>query len=176
MQPILTSTISFHIIIINFILTLSIFANDFDIIMNVSNKFIKRVQTILNKKTWTIVQWNMTLLNQLDIADWKLFKTIIFDKNRKFLFDMWSTIFKKLNVKLLYSIVFHSQIDEQFERINQLLKIVLRYHMITMKNSTEWSKVLSKIQKYINNFVFFIIDKSFNETVYGFTSIQAANL
>ena len=176
MQPILTSTISFHIITINFILTLSTFINDFDIIMNVSNKFIKRVQTILNKKTWTVAQWNMTLLNQLDIADWKLFKTIIFDKDRKFFFDMWSAIFKKLNVKFLYSIVFYFQIDEQFERMNQLLKITLRYHMITMKNLIEWSKMLLKIQRHINNSVFVTIDKSFNEVVYDFTSMQTVDL
>ena len=89
---------------------------------------------------------------------------------------MWSAIFKKLNVKLLYSIVFHSQIDEQFERINQLLKIALRYHMTTMKNFIKWSKVLFKIQKHINNSVFVIIDKSFNEIVYNFTSVQTVNL
>ena len=76
----------------------------------------------------------------------------------------------------MYSIVFHSQIDEQFERINRLLKITLRYHIITMKNFIKWSKVLSKIQKHINNFVFFIIDKSFNKVVYDFTSIQTTNL
>ena len=49
-QSILTLTVSFHTIIINFILTLLIFINDFDIIINVLNKFIKRVQIVLNKK------------------------------------------------------------------------------------------------------------------------------
>ena len=176
MQPILTSAVPFHIITIDFILALPTSIDGFDTIMSVSDKFIKRVQTVLGKKTWTAAQWGMALLDQLDIADWGLSKAIIFDRDRKFLSDMWSAVFKKLGVKLLYSIAFHSQIDGQFERMNQLLEIALRYHMATMEDPTEWPKVLPRIQRHINNSVSSTTGKSPNETAYGFTPVQAADL
>ena len=176
MQPILTPAVPFHTITIDFILALPTSIDGFDTIMSVSDKFTKRVQTVLGKKTWTAAQWGMALLDQLDIADWGLPKAIISDRDRKFLSDMWSAVFKKLGVKLLYSTAFHPQTDGQSERMNQLLEIALRYHMATMEDPTEWPRVLPRIQRHINNSVSATTGKSPNEAAYGFTPVQAADL
>ena len=175
LQFILISAMSFHIIIINFILTLSTFINDYDTVMSIFCKFIKKIIFVLNKFTWFAAQWKEILLNKLDIANWKLFKVIISDRNRKFLSEMWTAIFRKLEIKLFYFIVYHSQTNDQFERTNQTIEIALRFHLIIMKNSKQWSIVFSKIQRHFNNVVSITTDKSPNEIVYEFTFFQASD-
>ena len=88
MQSILTSSIFFHTLIINFILNLFKFRDDFDIVMFVTCKHTKRVTCVLSKFTWSIAQWEKTLLDRLNIVDWNVLKIIIFDRDRKFMFDL----------------------------------------------------------------------------------------
>ena len=166
----------FHIIIINFILILFVFKNDFDVVMSIFDKFIKRVIIVIDKNTWFVVEWKTTLLNRLNIVDWDLLKTIISNKNFQFFSNFWKTVFKKLNVLLLYFIAYHFQTNDQSKRINQTMKITLRFLMTTMNDFTQWSKMLSKIQRYINNVNSITIDKNLNEIFYDFTSIQIFDL
>lgn len=107
--------------------------------------------------------------------NWKLFKQIINDKNRKFLSEFWSTLFGNFEIKLFYSIAYHSQTNELFERTNQTAKITLRYHMITLNDFRVWIKVFFAIQRVFNNFVFFI-DHISNEVVYEFIFTELTNL
>ena len=144
--------------------------------MSIFCKFIKRITLVLDKFTWFVAQWREALLNRLDIANWRLFKTIIFDRDRKFLSEMWTIIFKKLEIKLFYFIVYHSQTNDQFKRTNQIVEIALRFHLTIMKNSRQWSIVFSRIQRHLNNVVSTTIDKSSNEIVYEFTFLQAVDL
>ena len=144
--------------------------------MSIICKFFKRVTLISEKIIWKAQQWDIVLLNKLNIADWEISKIIIFDRNSKFLFDMWKKIFSRLETKLLYFIVYHSQIDDQNERTNQTIKIALRFHIIELKNFVDWLNVLSRIQRDLNNFFFAIIDVTSNEVAYDFTSLQTSNL
>ena len=139
-------------------------------------KFSKRNSVISDKKTWFVKKWNIVLLDRLDIADWNLSKIIISNRNRKFFFDMWTTIFEKLKIKFMYSTTYHFQIDEQNERINQIIEIVFRFYLIIMKNFADWSNVLSVIQRHFNNHRSVVIDKTSNEIVYDFTSMQSFSL
>ena len=85
-------------------------------------------------------------------------------------------MFKKLNVKILYSIIYYFQINKQNERINQIIEIVIKFHLTTIKNSINWFDVLLKIQRYLNNEISTIIIKSSNKTIYEFTSFNSLNL
>ena len=76
----------------------------------------------------------------------------------------------------MYSMIYHFQIDDQNERINQTIKIVFRFYFVIMKNFVDWSNTLSKIQRHFNNEQFAIIDKTFNEIIYDFTFVQSFNL
>ena len=176
LQFILTSSISFHTITIDFILALSKSTKDYDITMSISCKFNKRVILILEKVTFIVALWGEVLLDRLNIANWGLLKVIISNRDRKFLFDMWIVMFNKLEVKLLYFTVYHSQTNDQFERTNQTVEIALRFHLSRMFNFAKWSRVLFKIQRHLNNFTQSAIGKTSNETVYDFTSVQALNL
>ena len=176
LQFILISSISFHIIIMKFILILFVFRDELNITMFVICKFTKRITFIIDKKTWFVVDWKIVLIDKFDIANWNISKVIISNWDRKFLFDMWIVIFKQFEVRLFYSIVYHSQSNEQFERINQMIEIVFRFYLTTMINSIDWFIVLFKMQRHFNNFHSIIIRKTFNETSYDFISLQFLNM
>ena len=138
-------------------------------------KFFKRVTCILDKTIWFVAQWNKIFLNRFDIDDWKMSKIIISNKNRKFMSNFWTKLFRQLRVKFLYFTIYHSQIDEQFERTNQTIKIVLRFAIVVLDNSIDWFNVIFNIQREINNFST-NIDKNSNEIFYDFISIQFFDL
>ena len=62
---------------------------------------------------------------------------------------------------------YHSQIDDNFERINQTMKIALRYFIIQYLNIF-YIRVLSFIQIQFNNSSNFVIELFFNEINYDF--------
>ena len=127
-------SIFFHTLTIDFILVLLKFCDDYDIAMLIICKFNKRNIIVLQKFIWSTIQWEKTLLNCLNIVDWNVSKTIIFDRNKKFMFDLWTTIFDLLEIRFLFFTIYHSQTNEQFERTNQTLKIVFRF-VITLLNN-----------------------------------------
>ena len=56
---------------------------------------------------------------------WKLYrlpKSVISDRRLQFVAELRKELYKMLEIKIRLSIVFHSQIDEQIEYINQELK------------------------------------------------------
>ena len=90
--------------------------------------------------------------------------------------DFWRAIFTRLKIKLLYNIVYHSQIDKQSKKINQKIKIVFRFYINTLNNSADWLMIIFKIQRDINNLLIVVIEKTFNEIVYEFIFIQSMDL
>ena len=177
LQSILSSIISFHTFNLNFIFALSVSrVEQFNVVMSITCKFTKRIIIVLDKNIWTVAQWDRTLLNQLDLDDWKLFKMLIFDRNRKFIRNLWREIFTRLDVKLLYNTIYHSQIDEQSKRTNQTIEIAFRFLINVLNNFANWIEIISDIQRNINNSIIIVIDKTSNEISYEFTLTQIFDL
>ena len=107
------------------------------------------------------------MLNRLLITNWNIFAVFIFDKNSKFLFEMWQVFFQKLNTKLFTSTAYHSQIDDIFERTNQTIKIIIRFFIINYSD-VNFVLILFSFQAQFNNSVNVFIDLSFNEINYDF--------
>ena len=175
LQSILSSFIFFHTFTIDFVLVLSIFHTSMNNVMTITDKFNKRIIIVFDKDIWIVAIWIKTLFDKLDLTNWNLSKVIISNKNRKFLSDLWSILFSQLNVKLLYSIVYHSQTDDASKRTNQIIEIALRYHIQALNDCRDWSTIVEIMQRTINNSTSFT-DKSFNEICYEFTSINNTNL
>jgi hypothetical protein len=162
---IFSSKISFHIITINFVLTLSQSKQEkFDTLLIVTNKFSKNKLLISKRNTWKTQNWTESLWKYLQLCNWNLSRVIIFDKNVKFRFDMWKSLFKILKTDLLISTIYHSQIDDQSERTNQTIEIALRY-LLTSKSDLSWHEILSSLQQKFMNIITFIEHNS-NETLY----------
>lgn len=77
---------------------------------------------------------------------------------------------------MLYFIIYYSQIDNNNEKINQIMKIIMRFYIHILEKKFIWSKILSHFQAFLNNFVFVIIKKTFNEIIYEFISNMILNL
>ena len=176
LQFILSSFTSFHIIIIDLMLIISTSHIEINNIMTVTCKFSKKAIFISRKETWKASKWATALLLKLDTSNWNLFKMIISNRNRKFLFELWTKLFQKFDVDLLYSTTYHSQTNESSKRTNQILKIALRFHLQSISNIKNWSNtVIDSIQRTFNNSVS-SIDKILNEICYDFTSLQSLDL
>jgi hypothetical protein len=176
LQSIHFSSISFDIIIMNFVLELSKIRDELNCILFVTDKFTKRIMLISEKSTYIAENWAIQLLNETQRRDWDILKMIIFDRDRKFLFDLWRTLFTKLEVFMLYFTVYHSQIDETSERINQTLKIALHYYIQKLQDFTLWTTALWKFQSVFNNTRFAVTDKISNELLYEVTSNMSLNI
>ncbi len=83
---------------------------------------------------------------------WKhhdLLEFFVSDQDTQFIFDVWKHICKmlKINVKLL--MMYHSEIDNQIERVNAIMKHYLRVFVNYMQNN--WAKWLSEVKFIVNN-------------------------
>ena len=161
---IISSTISFHTMTMNFIMTIS---NDFDTLLIIICKFSKRLIIIAEKSTYFAKNWAIKVMNRLLTVDWDISTVIISNRNSKFLSEFWNTIFRKLEVSLLTFIVYHAQTNEQFERSNQIVEIAIRF--LTSNNpDIKIVSALSTIQSQFNNSLNAFTDFSSNEVIYGF--------
>ena len=174
-QSIEISSISFHIVTMNFILVFSKIKKNFNCVMFVTCKFFKKMTLIPKRIEWNIEKWTKTFLIKLNIMNWRFFKQIINDRDRKFFSDFWNTLFIKLKIRLIYSTTYHSQTDDLSKKTNQSTKIVLRYHFVTLNSSIMWSNVFFVIQKIFNNSIF-ATERISNECVYEFTFTKSTDL
>ena len=168
--------ISFHTVIINFILALSAtIESDFDAVMTIMCKFIKRIILIFDKQNWFAEEWTSAFLIEVLNHDWNVSRVIISNKNRKFMSEFWREIFKRLNTKILINIAYHPQIDDQSKRTNQTVKIALHYWIISNFN-VDFILDLLYIQANINNFMSTTIGHTSNELCYDFRLKDNLNL
>ena len=169
LQPIESPSVPFHTLTLDFILALPKSAEEFDTILSVTDKFTKKVTFVPGKKDYSAAQWAAALLDRLDIMDWGIPRVLLTDRDRKFLSELWSELFKKLGVELLYSTAYHPQTDGSSERTNQTAEIALRFYLHTMQNPALWPSVLPRMQALLNNSISTTIgNKTPNELAYGF--------
>ena len=137
-------------------------------LVKLSNGVNKWIRVLLKKfrQPLSIAKdWAIEVMNRLLNADWGNPATIISDRDSKFLSEFWDTIFRRLEVSLLTSIVYHVQTDEQFERSNQTIEIAIRF--LTLNNSdVEIVATLSTIQSQLNNSSNVVTRLSSNEIIY----------
>ena len=75
-------------------------------------------------------------------------KTIVLDRDVKFLSYFWKTLCAKLGIKLLFSTAYHPQIDGQTEVVNRMP--ATRRRVLIKKNIKEWEECLP-IAEYAYN-------------------------
>lgn len=81
--------------------------------------------------------------------------------------EFWKTLFQKLNIRLLTSISYHLQTDDQFERTNQVLGIAIQF-FLTLHLEKNWMVVIPFFQGGVNNISNASTSHSLNEIIYGF--------
>ncbi len=166
-----TMILFFHTIIIDFIVFLFM-SQEYDALLTTTNKFFKRVNLTSEKENWDAAEWISTWLNALQKEEWKLFAAIISNKDSKFVETFWKTTFQHLEVTLHFTTTYHSSADEQSERTNQTIEIIMRYAIMKEK---EFIRFISFIQVSLNNFVNTSTNLSSNEVLYEFKMKKSLN-
>ncbi len=80
---------------------------------------------------------------------------IVFNWDSQFIFILWKFLCKWLSISLWLFIVYHSQINDQSERVNQNIERYLRFFCSCMQN--DWFKWLLMIEFVDNNILSSII-------------------
>ncbi len=84
-----------------------------------------------------------------------LFNFIVSNQNLQFIFILWKSLCKRLNINLWLFTVYHSQINDQSEQVNQNVERYLWFFCSYMQN--DWAKLLFMIEFINNNALFSII-------------------
>lgn len=101
-------------------------------------------------------------------------KTIVSDRDTKFLSYFWKTLWSKLGTKLLFSTTCHPQTDGQTEVVNRTLSTLLR--ALIKKNLKTWEDCLPHVEFAYNHSVHSATKFSPFQIVYGFNPITPLDL
>ncbi|KAK1643948.1 hypothetical protein QYE76_061753 [Lolium multiflorum] len=104
----------------------------------------------------------------------KVPKTIVSDRDVKFMSYFWKTLWGKLGTKLLFSTTCHPQTDGQTEVVNRTLSQLLR--SMIKKNLKEWEDCLPHVEFAYNMAVHSTTELCPFEVVYGFKPITPLDL
>ncbi|KAK1612962.1 hypothetical protein QYE76_036635 [Lolium multiflorum] len=101
-------------------------------------------------------------------------KTIVSDRDVKFMSYFWKTLWRKLGTKLLFSTTCHPQTDGQTDVVNRTLSQLLR--SMIKKNLKEWEECLPHVEFAYNRAVHSTTELCPFEVVYGFKPITPLDL
>lgn len=101
-------------------------------------------------------------------------RSIVSDRDAKFLSYFWKTLWGKLGTKLLFSSTCHPQTDGQTEVVNRTLSTLLR--AIIQKNLKTWEECLPHVEFAYNRTIHSATKFSPFEIVYGFNPLTPLDL
>ena len=94
-------------------------------------------------------------------------KTIVSDRDPRFMSAFWQAFFAKIGSKLCFSTAFHAQTDGQTERHNATLEQILRAYVMELPDGLEWHAYLGMAEFAMNSSVSHSTGVSPFELVYG---------
>ncbi|XP_024009250.1 uncharacterized protein LOC112084361 [Eutrema salsugineum] len=101
-------------------------------------------------------------------------RTIVSDRDTKFLSYFWKTLWSKLGTKLLFSTTCHPQTDGQTEIVNRTLSTLLR--VLIKKNLKAWEDCLPHVEFAYNHSIHSASKFSPFQIVYGFNPTTPLDL
>jgi hypothetical protein len=101
-------------------------------------------------------------------------RTIVSNRDAKFLSYFWKTLWGKLGTKLLFSTACHPQTDGQTEVVNRTLSSLLR--AVIKKNLKTWEDCLPHVEFAYNRSIHSATKFSPFEIVYGFNPLSPLDL
>ncbi|KAL5779238.1 hypothetical protein ACOSQ2_009975 [Xanthoceras sorbifolium] len=148
----------------DFMLGLSKIAKGFDSIFVVVDRFSKMVHFIACSKATDALHIADLFFKEV-VKLHGLPKSIVSDRDVKFMGHFWRTLWRKMGTELKYSSTCHPQIDGQTEVVNRSLGNLLR--CLVGKYVKSWDSVLPQAEFAYNNSVNRSIKKTPFEAAYG---------
>ena len=106
LQSVVESSISFHTVTVNFIVDLLKTKEEFNAVMTVTCKFLKKVKFISEKNTWTTAEWAKVFFNST--TDWSISVVWIGNRDFKWFSQFWTQLFTDMSTKILMTMTHHS--------------------------------------------------------------------
>ncbi|KAL4295672.1 hypothetical protein GQ457_12G014740 [Hibiscus cannabinus] len=101
-------------------------------------------------------------------------RTIVSDRDTKFLSHFWRSLWNRIGTKLLFSTTCHPQTDGQTEVVNRVLSTLLR--SLVGKNPKFWDECLPHVEFAYNRSVHSATKFTPFEVVYGFNPLSPMDL
>ncbi len=168
LQSLLISEQRWQNIVMNFIIDLSD-SYDYNVILTVICRLLKErhyISCIIDDEDITVKKTAEMLLQWIYWTH-DLSSFIVFDRDSQFIFILWKFLCKRLNISLQLFIIYHLQINDQSEQVNQNVEQYLRFFCSYMQN--DWFKWLFMIEFVKNNILssvifltLFFMNKSFH--------------
>jgi alpha-ketoglutarate-dependent taurine dioxygenase len=92
-------------------------------------------------------------------------KSIVLDRDTKFVGHFWSTLWKKMGTNLSFSSSYHPQMDGQTEVVNRSLGDLLR--SLVTEHHSQWDNILPQVEFAYNDSVNRSTGQSPFQVVYG---------
>ncbi len=155
-------------IVMNFIIDLSD-SYDYNAILTVICRLLKErhyISCITDDEDIT-VEKTAEMLLQWVYWTHDLLSFIVFNRDSQFIFILWKFLCKWLSISLRLFIIYHSQINDQSEQVNQNVEWYFRFFCSYMQN--DWFKWLLMIEFVNNNvlssvifLILFFMNKNFH--------------
>ncbi len=168
LQPLFISEQRWQDIAMNFIIDLSD-SYDYNAILTVICRLSKErhyISCIIDDEDIT-AEKTAEMLIQWVYQTHDLSSFIVSDRDLQFTSILWKFLCKRLSIFLRLFIIYHSQINDQSEQVNQNIKRYLRFFCLYMQN--DWFKWLLMIEFVNNNIlssviflILFFMNKSFH--------------
>jgi hypothetical protein len=92
-------------------------------------------------------------------------RSIVSDRDTKFIGHFWRTLWRKLGTDLAFSSAYHPQTDGQTEVVNRILGDLLR--SLVIEHHTSWDQILPQAEFAYNDSVNRSTGKSLFQILYG---------
>jgi transposase InsO family protein len=92
-------------------------------------------------------------------------RSIVSDRDTKFVGHFWRTLWKNLGTNLSFSLAYHSQIDGKIEVVNRSLRDLLR--SLVTEHHSQWDNILPQAEFAYNDSINRRTGKSPFQIVYG---------
>lgn len=132
----------------DFIIGLSKTDRGNDYIFMVVDRFSKMAHFILCKKTTDVVHIANLFFKDV-VRLHGLPKSIVSDRDTKFVRYIWRTLWKKMKTNLKFNSTFHPQTDGQTEVVNRCLENLLR--CLVGEETRSWDLILEQTEFAYNN-------------------------
>lgn len=136
-----------------------------NVILVVVDRFTKYAHFLPLKHPFTAAQVAQVLLDSV-VKLHGVPRTMLSDRDKIFLSNVWQNLFSLLGSKLLHSTAYHPQTDGQTERVNQCLEMYLR--CAVQQSPAQWKKWLNLAELWYNSTYHSTIDCSPFKALYGY--------
>jgi hypothetical protein len=148
LQPLQVPEWKWEEIAMDFIVGLPRTQSGYDFIWVIVHQFTKVAHFIPVKITYTRLQLAELHISRIVYLHGVL-KKIVFDRGTQFTLKFWERLHETLDTHLRFSSAYHPQTDGQTERVNQILKDMLR--ACTLQYGRSWDRCLPYAEFSYNN-------------------------